>query len=161
MPPLDTPAIRTPTAAMLAGVTARSILRWIEDGTMTGALCPGRRGATDVVWKVSLNSLEGRIPLVLDDQLIQHIIHADAGDTGAKNALGLAFYAAGRYAIAAAWFAAAAQQGHVDAMDWLGTCYLKGQGITRNKALGLKWLSEAAARGHLVAQHKVDTLLPG
>ena len=88
-------------------------------------------------------------------------IQADAGDTGAKNALGLAFYAAGRYAIAAAWFAAAARQGHVGAMDWLGTCYLKGQGVTRGKALGLKWLSEAAARGHLIAQHKVDALLPG
>ena len=52
MPPLDNPAIRTPTAAMLAGVTTRSILRWIEDGTMTGEQCAGRRGATDVVWKV-------------------------------------------------------------------------------------------------------------
>ncbi len=40
MAPLDTPAIRTSTAAMLAGVTTRSILRWIEDGTMTGEQCP-------------------------------------------------------------------------------------------------------------------------
>ncbi|WP_215851863.1 hypothetical protein [Acidithiobacillus ferrooxidans] len=37
------------------------IVAWIEDGTMAGAQCPDRRGATDVVWKVSLNSLEGRI----------------------------------------------------------------------------------------------------
>ena len=27
-------------------------------------------------------------------------------------------------------------------------------------ALGLKWLSEAAAHGDLIVQHKVDTLLP-
>ncbi len=146
---------------MLAGVTTRSILRWIEDGTITGEQCPGRRGATDTAWKVSLNSLEGRIPLVLDDQIVQHIIHADEGAPEAKNVLGLTFYAAGQYPIAAAWFEAAARQGHLDAMDWLGTCYLKGQGVTRNKALGLKWLSEAAAHGHIIAQHKVDTLLPG
>jgi len=56
MPPLDTPTIRTPTAAMRAGVTTRSIPRWIEDGTMAGAQCPDRRGATDVVWKGEYSS---------------------------------------------------------------------------------------------------------
>ncbi|MHB0872564.1 MAG: tetratricopeptide repeat protein [Acidithiobacillus ferrooxidans] len=160
-PPLDNLTIRTPTAAMLAGVTTRSILRWIEDGTMTGEQCAGRRGATDLVWKVALDSLKGRIPLTLDGQIVQHIIHADEGDPAAKNALGLSFYAAGQYSIAAGWFEAAARQGHVDAMDWLGNCYLKGQGVSRDKALGLKWLSEAAAHGHSIAQHRVDALLPG
>ena len=88
-------------------------------------------------------------------------IHADEGDPAAKNALGLSFYAAGQYPMAAGWFEAAARQGHVDAMDWLGNCYLKGQGVTRDKAPSLKWLSEAAAHGHSIAQHRVDALLPG
>lgn len=37
----------------------------------------------------ALDSLKGRIPLTLDDLLVQHIIHADEGDPAAKNALGL------------------------------------------------------------------------
>ncbi|WP_226829049.1 hypothetical protein [Acidithiobacillus ferridurans] len=37
----------------------------------------------------ALDSLKGRIPLTLGEQIVQHIIHADEGDPAAKNALGL------------------------------------------------------------------------
>jgi len=45
-------------------------------------------------------------------------------------------------------YGTAAMQGHPPAMNDLGYCYEKGQGVTQDKALAASWYRAAAARGH-------------
>lgn len=58
-------------------------------------------------------------------------------------------------AAAFSWFLAAAQQGHVDAMFWVGIAYFDGKGVRQNGTEGLRWMTLAAQRGDQMAQCSV------
>ena len=45
------------------------------------------------------------------------------------------------------WYLKAAQQGYVDAMGRLGTCYFNGIGVPQNKEEAIKWLTAAEQNG--------------
>jgi len=48
-------------------------------------------------------------------------------------------------------FLNAANQGHADAQSWLGYCYIKGNGVTKNYTEAVKWSKKAAEKGDLWA----------
>jgi len=151
--------VNTQTAAMLTGKSVRTLQRWRDDGSLHGMEMEGvRRGAGGIKLMLDLDSLAPHISIPLDDEKKLMMTRADNGEAEAMNEVGLYFYAAEQYGIAVPWFQAAADKGHADAMELLSTCYIKGLGVEKSHALGLKWLGEAAAHGHAIAQFKVNSL---
>ena len=151
--------VSTQTASMLTGKNVRTLQRWqSEKGIQATQVDSGRRGVGTVKLMIDLSSLAPYIPVPLDDAKMKRIAVADTGDADAQNDVGLYFFMAEEYGIAFSWFEAAASKGHADAMDWLAACYLKAYGVSGSPALGLKWLGEAAAHGHAIAQFKIDSM---
>ena len=52
----------------------------------------------------------------------------------------------------------AANKNHPTAMAWLGSMYLDGDGVMKDKQLAMKWLKLAAHYGHPYALKKLDNL---
>lgn len=151
--------VSTQTAAMLTGKSVRTLQRWQDEGTLHSVEMEGaRRGAGGVKLLLDLHGLAPHVPIPLDDEKMAMMVRADGGEAEAMNEVGLYFYGADQYEIAVPWFEAAAGKGHADAMELLSTCYFKGIGVETSPALGLKWLGEAAAHGHAIAQFKIDSM---
>lgn len=71
---------------------------------------------------------------------------------------GLEAYGEGKFAEASKWFAAAAEQGQIEAQMKLGAMYFQGQGVEKNYGEALFWFTKAAERGNLEAQTNVGYL---
>lgn len=87
------------------------------------------------------------------------VLAADGGDASAQVALGLLCQQAGQGKAALYWFGLAAAQDDADAMQWLGRCYLAGEGGTVDMDQGLYWIAKAATRGHAVARAQLRGVL--
>ena len=59
---------------------------------------------------------------------------------------------------AAYWWHKAANQGIVEAQFNLGTCYEKGNGVTKDLSEAVKWYKMAAKQGDRDAQKKLKKL---
>ena len=135
-------------------VTERSRRTWwrrIADGTVT-------RLADDARGRAMLNLAEV-VPFIcvpLDPVDLGFLVRADAGDADAQNDIGQLFSNAGKPKIALYWLEQAAHQGHADAMQWLGRCYIGGEGVPKNRNIGLMWIAKAAAHGHVIAQAQMQ-----
>ena len=88
------------------------------------------------------------------------VLRADAGDAEAQNDIGQLFSIAGKHEAALYWLQQATQQGNPDAMQWLGQCYLSGQGVPKDDNLGIMWIAKAASCGHVIAKTQMNALLP-
>jgi tetratricopeptide (TPR) repeat protein len=66
--------------------------------------------------------------------------------------LGCKYYADRNYAKAVMWYKKAAEQGDAEAQDWLGDCYLSGEGVAQDEAQAVKWYRKAAEQGNTEAQ---------
>lgn len=151
--------VSTQTAAMLTGKSARTVQRWQDEKILHGVVMEGvRRGAGGVKLMLDLDDLAPHIPVPLDEEKKAMMVRADGGEAEAMNEVGLYFYGAEQYEIAIPWFEVAAGMGHADAMELLSTCHLKGLGVEKSMALGLKWLGEAAAHGHVIAKIKLESI---
>ncbi|MGC9129154.1 MAG: hypothetical protein ACP5GA_10565 [Acidithiobacillus sp.] len=151
--------ISTQTAALLTGKSVRTLQRWADEGHIRGLEKDGeRRGAGGVKLLIELPSLIPHLSLALDAERMATIVAADTGAADALREVGLYFLAEDQAATALLWLEAAAAKGDSDAMDWLSRCYFQGVGVESNVALGLKWLGEAAARGHTLALQKIQAL---
>ncbi len=77
-------------------------------------------------------------------------VKANAGDAGAQNYLGFAYFngqgVPQDYAQAAAWFRKAAEQGDAVAQSNLGAMYRNGQGVPQDYVESHKWRNLAASR---------------
>lgn len=98
------------------------------------------------------------IPMTPED--LTFVLHADAGDAEAQNDIGQLFSIAGKHEAALYWLQQAAQQAHSDAMQWLGRCYLGGEGVPKDEYLGVMWIAKAASHGHVIAKAQMNTLRP-
>ena len=56
------------------------------------------------------------------------------------------------------WFYEAAEQGHADAQNDLGTMYVSGRGIAQSDTEAVKWFRRAADQGNAVAQYNVGLM---
>lgn len=63
-----------------------------------------------------------------------------------------------QYAQAAQLLLPLAQQGHLDAQYTIGYLYHYGQGVPRNEKEANRWITTAAARGHVKAQEALQQL---
>ena len=101
-----------------------------------------------------------KIPTTLGEQDQALLVQADGGDAAAQNDMGMFFAAAGMHDVAAHWLALAANNEYPDAMQLLGCCYLRGEGVAKDENLGIMWIAKAAALGHVIARAQIAALHP-
>ena len=85
---------------------------------------------------------------------------AEASDARAQYALGAAFYAglfgaATNYAEAVKWFRKAAEQNDAKAQFELASCYVNGEGVTKDFGEAAKWYRKAAEQSNVDAQNSL------
>lgn len=143
------------SAIALTGLSRRTWWRHIAEGQVN-RVADDARGRAMLAWADVLPRLSA--PLDAPEQAL--VLLADAGDASAQNDLGQIFFAQAQFKAAGYWWQQAAKKGHADAMQWLGHCYLTGQGVMPDEYLALMWIARAAAHGHVIAQAQMRGLWP-
>ena len=143
------------TAVSITGLSKRTLWRRVADGQLRAQdnAEPGEhtRVLVDDVMAIS--------PLKLETEDCKLIADADAGHAEAQCDLALLFLMQNLPAEAVRWLTLAAKQTYPEAMHQLGRCYIAGNGVEANEALGIEWISRAAAFGHSTARHMVNYLM--
>ena len=140
-------------------ITERSRSTWwrrIAKGEIT-RVADDARGRAMLLW----SEVVPQICVPMEPVDLTFVLRADAGDAAAQNDIGQFFSIAGKYKIALYWLQQAAQQDHPDAMQWLGRCYISGDGVPKNDNLGIMWIAKAAAHDHVIAQTQIKGLRGG
>jgi len=96
------------------------------------------------------------IPLTPDE--LPLLAAADAGDAESQSAIALIFLSNDQPKSAIRWLELAAKQGDADAMNLLGVCSIKGEGLPQDDNLGIAWIAKAAACGHALSQRQIAGL---
>lgn len=137
------------TAVSITGLSKRTLWRRIADGQLRvhGASSGGGEHT-----RVRLDDVVALSPLRLEADDRALIAQADAGSAEAQCDLALLLLARNLPAEAVRWLALAAKQNYPEAMHQLGRCYIAGRGVAANEALGVEWISRAAALGHSTAR---------
>jgi TPR repeat protein len=102
-------------------------------------------------------SFASRVP----SEEVALLAQADAGDAEAQSDIGEMFMSSGRHEAGRYWLELAAEQGHANAMQCLARCYLSGQGAPKDENMAIRWLADAAARGHFIAREQMRALREG
>lgn len=152
--------ISVDTAAVLTGMTKRTLWRWLGDGTV-------RHQGTDARGRtlLDIDDIRHRLCISLDQAAdLQLVAAADQGDGEAQNELGILCLEQQHPSLALHWFQLAAEQEHADAMHFLSTLYLHGTNdplgeggmeIRKNASQALMWLSKATFHGHPIAKQQL------
>lgn len=147
-------SISLSAAVSLTGRSERTLWRWIANGTVS-------RVSDSDVGKTMLDfdSVAPHLRQQLAAEELDLVERADSGGGAEEQTeLALLILANGKPESAIYWLEIAAKQGSTDAMHWLGRCYLEGQGLAEDRNLGLMWLANAAAHGHLISQRQIESL---
>jgi TPR repeat protein len=145
-------AISLEAAVAMTGLSRRTLWRRVTEGAI--AKREEDRGRA----MLSLAAVVDLIPVPLDDDDLEMLVQADAGQPDAQADVGEMFYTAGEFGAAVYWLSAAAAQENADAMHWLGTCHFAGHGVPKSENIGLSWIARAAEAGHVIAQHQMESL---
>lgn len=141
------------TAIATTGRSHRTWWRRIEDGSVR-KLKPDARGRATI----ALQDVLGLADVGVPSEELMLLIQADAGDPDAQADIGEMLVSTGRPAAGRYFLELAAEQGHPNAMQCLARCYLSGEGGPKNEDLALRWLADAAVRGHVIARGQVRAL---
>jgi predicted DNA-binding transcriptional regulator AlpA len=109
--------------------------------------------------RLHLSDVLPNISIPVNKQDIEFILLADTGNADAQNDVGQMFSIAGKAESAIYWLQQAASQGNPDAMQWLGQCYARGEGVSLDENLSMMWLAKSAALGHVIAKSQMDAIL--
>lgn len=140
--------ISVDTAAVVAGVTKRTVWRWLGSGAI-GHRGMDERGKTMLAYA----DIKPRLCISFEeDEDIELLVEADQGCRDAQNDLGILFLEQERADIALHWFNLAADQGHADAMHFLSKMYQSGDGVEYSETTALLWRVKAAEAGHAIAK---------
>lgn len=152
--------ISTATASLLTGKATKTLYRWVDDGTLPARQEDGEWGGSKIGGKLvfALSDLAPYLQIPVNPELEAELSKVERGLADGFNEVGLLFAQANLYEIAIKWFEMAAKKGHVDAMDWLSTCYLEGLGTAVDYPRALEWLGRAAAVGHPIAKAKIESI---
>ncbi|MBO9650902.1 MAG: sel1 repeat family protein [Variovorax sp.] len=137
----------------MTGSSQRTWWPRIEDGTIR-KLESDARGRAMVALRDVLKLADCGVP---PDDLVL-LLKADAGDAEAQADIGEMFISTGRPAAGRYWLELAAEQGHPNAMQCLAHCYLSGAGVPTDEDMALRWLADAAVRGHVIASAQMRAL---
>jgi TPR repeat protein len=142
------------TASVITDISERTWWRRIAQGTIQRASSVAGKHT-----RLQLSDVLPNVSIPVNAQDIEIILLADAGDADAQNDVGQMFSMAGKAESAIYWFRQAANQGNSDAMQWLGQCYARGEGVSLDENLSMMWLAKAAALGHVIAKSQIDAIL--
>ncbi|MGZ5050660.1 MAG: tetratricopeptide repeat protein [Methylobacter sp.] len=131
----------------------RTIRRRLADGTLK---CAANNDAHKTM--ICFDSIKQDICVALEPDDVQLVKSADAGDANAQNDLALLFLEHNKLKSAVYWLELAAKQNFTDAMHLLGSCYLEGNGVTKDDSLALMWIAKAASLGHPIAQAQIQSI---
>jgi hypothetical protein len=148
-------AISVDAAIVITEKSRRTWWRRISEGAVR-RMVNDRRGRAMLSW-------DEVVPLIcipMTPQDLSFVLRADASDAEAQNDIGQLFSIAEKHEAAFYWLQQAAQQGYADAMQWLGRCYLSGDGVLKDEYLGVMWIAKAASSGHVIAQAQMNALWP-
>jgi TPR repeat protein len=148
-------AISLDATIAITALSRRTWWRRISQGAVN-RVSDDERGRAMLSWVEVMQHI--CIPIESED--LVYILRADAGQADAQNDIGQLFSIAGKHESALYWLRHAVQQDHPDAMQWLGSCYLRGAGVPRDENLGLMWIAKAASHNHTIAQAQINSLLP-
>lgn len=139
--------ISVDTAAVVAGVTKRTVWRWLGSDVIEHRGMDERGRAT-----LAYADIKPKLCITLEDEDIDLLVEADQGGSDAQNDLGILCLEQGRADIALYWFNLAADQGHADAMHLLSEMYQQGTGVEHSETTALLWRVKAAEAGHAIAK---------
>lgn len=139
------------TAALVMGVSARTIWRRISDGSMASQT---EQGSTTV----SLAEVLAGACIKMEDEDVELIQEMDRGSAEAQCDAGLMFLMEGREQSAIQLFELAAKQRYPEAMYWLARSYVAGTGVEQSEDTGVMWLAKAAEAGHQIAKRQMIAL---
>ena len=141
-------------ATTLTEYSVRTIRRRLADGTLQ---CAADNGAYHKTM-IRFDSIKPDICITLTPEDIKLIKSADAGDAAAQNDLALLFLEQNKPKSAVYWLELAAKQQVADAMQLLGCCYLKGNGLSKDDNLAMMWIAKAASLGHSIALAQIQSI---
>jgi hypothetical protein len=139
-------------AITLLNQSERTLRRRIAEGVLPKVVDEGGSNRTLLPFDVVL--AQACIPLDPEDMRL--LEHADSGNMQAQSDLGLLFLAHGQHEGALYWLEQSAKQGCSEAMHWLGRCHAEGVGMKRDEDLGMMWLANAAAHGHIISKAQMQ-----
>ncbi len=135
------------TAAVVAGVTKRTLWRWLGSGVIEHRGLDERGRA-----RLAYADIKPKLCITFEDADIDLLVEADQGCSDAQNDLGILCLEQERADTALYWFNLAADQGHADAMHFLSKMYQSGDGVERSETTTLLWRVKAAEAGHVIAK---------
>jgi len=141
-------------ATTLTEWSPRTIRRRLADGTLQ---CAADNDAYHKTM-IRFDSIKPDICITLTPEDIKLIKSADAGDAAAQNNLALLFLEQNKPKSAVYWLELAAKQQVADAMQLLGCCYLKGNGLSKDDNLAMMWIAKAASLGHSIALAQIQSI---
>ena len=130
----------------------RTFWRRFADGSLTRENEQGRS-------MIPLDLIRPHMCIPLDSEDLPVLAGADAGNAEAQNDLALIFLANRKPKGAVYWLELAAKQEYASAMNWLGRCYIEGNGVPKDENLGIMWISKAAAHGDKISQGQMQAIL--
>lgn len=128
--------------------------RRIADGVLQRLVESGGGGRI----MVDFDSIRPHICISLEEEDIELLSRADAGQAEAQNDLALLFLQNDKPRSAIYWLELAAKQDYADAMHWLGRCYIDGNGVVKDENMGIMWIAKSAAAGHKISQALMQTM---
>ena len=143
-------------ATTLTEWSERTIRRRIADGTLK---CAANR-EDHYKRMICFDSIKHDICIPLDQDDIELIKNADAGDAKAQNDLALLFLENNKLKSAVYWLELASKQNVADSMQLLGRCYLNGNGLSKDNNLAIMWIAKAASLGHSIALAQIQSIRP-
>jgi uncharacterized protein len=149
-------AISIQAVIAMTGRSQRTWWRRIGEGSVR-KLTPDARGRARIALEDVVKLFDSK--LTLEDKAL--IVQADAGDVDAQADIGEVLLLAGRHDAGCYWLQLAADQDHPNAMQCLARCHLSGKGAPKDENLAIRWLAEAAARGHVIATAQMHALRRG
>ncbi len=140
-------------ASTLTEWSLSTLRRRLADGVLS---CVNNEDGTKTM--ISFDSIKKDISIPLKSKDIELIMSADTGDASAQNDLAVLFLEHHKYQSAIYWLEMAAKQGFADAMQLLGKCYLKGNGVAKDNNIAMMWVAKAASLGHPIALAQMKSI---
>ena len=151
------PSVSLQAVMTLTEWSERTLRRRIADGSVQ---CTGESGANNKSL-IRLDAIVSELCIRLTAEDIEVLARADAGEAAAQTDLAVLFLSHGKTKSAVYWLEQAAKQSFPDAMQWLGWCYLLGDGVAEDEHLALMYFAKAAALGHGLAKLQIEAMRPG
>lgn len=138
-------------AISLINRSERTLWRMASDGLILKEIQNGTA-------MLALDSLKPYFCIPFTDEDDEILDAAIDGDAPSQTDVALIFLSQGKPEQAIYWLNLAVQQNFPDAMNFLGRCYIEGNGVDKNEQTGIIWITKAAALGHVISKSQIKGL---